>query len=66
MKKVRFKFSADIVIEGDNMQDVREKWEMFPLFSADALDNGVEFCETLLIEDAETNEDLVEEYEESY
>lgn len=63
--RVRIKFSADIVIEGESMKEVREKFDGFPLFSADALDEGVEFCETMLIEDAETYKDLREEYYES-
>ena len=63
MKRVRIKFSADLVIEGDNMAEVRNKFEALPLFSADAIEEcGVEYGETLLIEDADTYEDLTNEY----
>ena len=60
--KVRIKFSADIYIEGGNMAEVKSKWETMPLFSVDALDNGMEYSETLLVEDAETNADLMHEF----
>lgn len=56
--EVRFKFSADLVISGDNIAEIKEKWETMPLFCQDAEKCGVEFCDTLLIEDAETYEDL--------
>ena len=63
--RVRFKFDADIVIEGDNMTEVRENWEQLPLFTQNAVDCGVEFGEIILIEDADTYEDLVHEFNES-
>ena len=60
--EVRIKFSADLVIEGDTLDEVRQKWEAMPLFSEDANECGVEFCETLLIEDADTYESLDNEF----
>jgi len=63
--RVRFKFDADIVIEGDNMTEVRENWEQLPLFTQNAVDCGVEFGEIILIEDADTYEDLTHEFNES-
>lgn len=57
--EVRFKFSADLVISGDSIAEIKEKWETMPLFSQDAEKCGVEYCETALIEDAETYEDLM-------
>lgn len=59
---VRIKFSADIVLEGDSIDDVRTKWESMELFSDDAKKCGVEYSETLLIEDSETYEDLSEKW----
>ena len=65
--KVAFKFDAYIYLEGENMAEIREKFESMPLFSADALEEGnAEFCELFLVEDAETNEDLMEEYNNAY
>jgi rubrerythrin len=61
--EVRIKFSADVYIKGDNMAEIREKFENMPLFSAEALEEGsAEYCETLLIEDADTYDDLSHEY----
>ena len=60
MEKVRIKFSADLIIEGENMEEVREKWENMPLFSKEAEECGVEYSETLLIEDADTYQDLTD------
>lgn len=64
--RVRIKFSADIYIEGKDMSEVRDRFESIPLFSSDALLNGyAEFNELLLVEDAYTNKDLMEEYQKS-
>ena len=65
--KVAFKFDAYLYLEGENMAEIREKFESMPLFSADALEEGnAEFCELLLVEDAETNKDLMNEYDNAY
>ena len=65
--KVSFKFDAYIYLEGENMAEIREKFEGIPLFSADALEEGhAEFCDLLLVEDAETNKDLMDEYNNAY
>ena len=61
--EIRFKFSADIYIKGENMSEISNKFEMMPLFSADALEEGhAEFSELLLVEDADTNKDMMQEY----
>lgn len=62
MVKVRIKFSADLVIEADDLQAAKNKWETTPLFSEEAKKCGVEFSETLLIEDADTYKDLYEQF----
>ncbi len=64
--EVRIKFDADIIITGDNMQEVRSKFESMPLWSEDAKECGVEFSEIQLVEDAETYNDLRHEYDASY
>jgi len=65
--KVAFKFDAYIYLEGENMAEIREKFENMPLFSEEALEEGhAEFCELFLVEDAETNKDLMDEYENAY
>jgi predicted RNA-binding Zn-ribbon protein involved in translation (DUF1610 family) len=60
--KVRIKFDADIVITGDNMAEVREKFEGMELWSQQAKDCHVEFSEIKLVEDADTYEDLEHKY----
>ena len=60
--QVRIKFSADLVITGCDMREVRCKFEEMELFSQAARDCDVEYSETLLIEDAEDYKDLWKEY----
>ena len=60
--KVRIKFSADLVIEGTTLKDIRNRWESIPLFSKEAQDCGVQYSETLLIENANTYDDLSREW----
>jgi hypothetical protein len=63
--EVRIKFSAEVYVKGEDMSEIKSKFEMLPLFSADALeDNSAEFGEILLVEDAETYKDLRKEYDE--
>ncbi len=64
--EVRIKFDDDIVITGDTMQDVREKFESMELWSQEAKDCHVEFSEIQLIEDADTYKDLADEYDSCY
>lgn len=58
MVRVRIKFSADLVVEAETLEQAQEKWLSMPLFSEEAKDCGVEYSETLLVEDAETYEDI--------
>ena len=61
--EVRFKFSADVYVSGKDMAEIKQKFEEMPLFSADALEEGsAEFSELLLVENADTYEDLMDEY----
>ena len=63
VKEVRIKFSADVYIKGMNMAEIRDKFETMALFDANA---DVEFNEILLVEDADTNQDLMEEWDNTY
>lgn len=58
MVRVRVKFSADLVVEAETIEQAQEKWYSMPLFSEEAKDCGVEYSETLLVEDAETYEEI--------
>ena len=60
---VRIKFSADLVIEADTMSKAKAKWESMPLFSEEAKSCGVEYSETLLIEDSKTYKDVSNEWD---
>ena len=61
--EIRIKFSAEVYIKGDDMNEIKSKFEDMPLFSADAIEDcGAEFGEILLVEDAETYKDMMNEY----
>jgi hypothetical protein len=61
--KVRFKFSADLYIEGNDMNEVKNKFESLQLFSNEAdIEGHADFCELLLVEDADSYDDLMSEY----
>lgn len=63
--EVRFKLSFDVYVEGKDMKEIREKFDCMPMFTVEALDSGAEFSELLLVENAETYEDLMKEYNEA-
>ena len=63
--EVRFKLSFDVYVEGKDMKEIREKFDGMPLFTVEALDSGAEISELLLVENAETYEDLMKEYNEA-
>lgn len=65
--EVRITFRSEVFIEGDNMKEIREKFEELPLYSADALENAsADFCEVVSVEDTETSEDLENEFYHAY
>lgn len=64
--EVRIKFDADLVITGETMAEVREKFESMPLWSQEAKDCGVEFSEIQLVEDAQTYDNLQHCYDHCY
>jgi hypothetical protein len=64
--EVRIKFSADIYIEGETMKEIKDKWENIPLFTTEALACGAEPSEVLLVEDADTYNDLRNEFDHAY
>jgi hypothetical protein len=61
-KSVRIKFSADLIIDADSLDEAREKWEGLPLWSEEAKECAVEFSEVLLVEDADTYEDIMDNW----
>ena len=61
LKEVRIKFSADVYIQGKDIDEIKSKFECMRLF-ADTDDANIEFNEVLLVEDADTNKDLMDEW----
>jgi hypothetical protein len=60
--EIRIKFSADVYIKGDTLDEIRHKWGNLNLFSDETVENGVTFDEHLLIEDADTHEDVSHDF----
>ena len=61
--ELRIKFSADVLISGEDINEIREKWESMPLFSEEAEEKySADFCEVLLVDDEDFN-DLTHEFE---
>lgn len=61
--QVRVTFTTEVFVEGDTMEEIKEKFEDLPIYSADALEeHGAEFIDVVSVEDEETNEDLLNEF----
>lgn len=64
MAKVRITFRSEVYIEGEDMAEVKANWENLPLFSADALEYAYpEVLDVQTVEDAETYQDLKNEFD---
>ena len=48
--EVRVTFRSEVYIKGKTMEEIKEKWEELPLFSADALDHSADICEMVTAE----------------
>ena len=48
--EVRVTFRSEVYIKGKTMEEIKEKWEILPLFSADALDHSADICELVTAE----------------
>ena len=62
---VRITFRSEIFIEGKNLKEIRNKFENLPLYDIDFKDANVSdygYCELVSVEDADSNEDLENEY----
>ena len=56
--EVRITFRSEIYIEGNNLKDIKEKWESLPLYSQDAEKADADFIELMSVEDADTHKNL--------
>lgn len=61
--KVRIVWSTEVCLEGDNMKEIKDKWEHLSLYSKDLSDNNAEYVEICSVEDAETYDDLQREFD---
>lgn len=60
---VRITFRSEVFISGENMAEIRDKWESMNLYDKN---NGVEFVEINTVEDAETYDDMMQEFDHAY
>ena len=59
--EVRVTFRSEVYIKGKTMEEIKEKWEVLPLFSADALDHSADICEMVTAErvDDDSYDDVI-------
>ena len=59
--EVRVTFRSEIYIKGKTMEEIKDKWEELPLFSADALDHSADICEMVTAErvDDDSYDDVI-------
>lgn len=60
--EVRITFRSEIYIEGDNLGEIKDKWEEIPLYSPEAEKSDVDFIEVLTVEDADDYSDLMSKW----
>ena len=64
---VRITFRSECYVEGDDMAEIRDKFENAGIYSVDFLKNlDGGFVETMTVEDADTYEDKISEYFNCY
>ena len=59
--EVRVTFRSEVYIKGKTMEEIKDKWEVLPLFSADALDHSADICELVTAErvDDDSYDDVI-------
>ena len=60
--EVRVTFRSEVYIKGKTMEEIKDKWEELPLFSADALDHNADICEMVTAErvDDDSYDDVID------
>ena len=61
--EVRITFRSEVYISGENMAEIKDKWENMNLYEKN---NGVEFVEINTVEDAETYKDMRHKFDHAY
>lgn len=59
--EVKIKFTAEIFIDGDNVEEIERNWLNLHLWHNDATHCGVHYCGALSVIDTRTNKDVSEE-----
>ena len=63
--KVTIIFEAQVIVEGKNAKEIREKWEDMELFADEAKEHNAEYRDTIAVEDENGKEfDLDDEDDE--
>lgn len=57
--EVRITYRSEVYIKGDSLEEIKDKWEALNLTSQEGNSEFVELCS---VEDAETYEDLENEF----
>lgn len=57
--EVRITYRSEIIIKGDSLKEIEDEWESLNLTSKEGNSKFVELCS---VEDAETYEDLTNEF----
>ncbi len=60
--KIRLTYRVEAFIEGDDMTDIKNKWHKQMPVPDDTEDIGFDFVEMVSIEDADTYEDMTNEW----
>ena len=60
--EVRVTFRSEVYIKGKTMEEIKDKWEELPLFSADALGYSADICEMVTAErvDDDSYDDVID------
>lgn len=53
--EVRITFRSEVYIKGKTLEEIEEKWEELPLYSADALEHYADFCELVSADRVDDN-----------
>jgi hypothetical protein len=64
--EVRITFRSEIFLEGKDMKEIVSKWEDMELFSKEANEAYASEIEVVSVEDAETYDDLMDEFDDPY
>ena len=64
--EVRSTFRSEIFLEGKDMKEIVSKWEDMELFSKEANEAYASEIEVVSVEDAETYDDLMDEFDDPY